>query len=69
MRLLIAAASPILLVSAEMTSSWASWSKPFFESATALIKTVCEPGLVNPLNAVENFINHSLWPFSAKAID
>lgn len=45
MRLLKAAVRRILLVSAETTTSWLNWSTPFFESATALIKTVSEPGL------------------------
>lgn len=55
MRLLKAPARRILLVSAETTISWLSWSKPFFESATALIKTVCESGLVNPIKALGKF--------------
>lgn len=45
MRLLKAAVRRILLVSAEMTTSWLKWLKQLFESATALIKTVCEQAL------------------------
>lgn len=55
MRLLKVAVRRILLVSAEMTTSWLKWSKQLFESATALIKTVCEQASWNTSNALGNW--------------